>query len=58
MDQLGDMSGGKQDFRYSELTSTQQAALEPYEDVIEKWQDGTTLTDSDYEIIDQLLEDF
>lgn len=52
------MSGGKQDFRYSELTSTQQAALEPYEDVIEKWQDGTTLTDSDYEIIDQLLEDF
>lgn len=53
------MDSGKIYFTLDELTTNQiQLASDAYYDVISKWQNGNTLTDTDYEILDMNLNEF
>ena len=57
--QQDDVNNGKIYFTLNELTASQvQMVSEEYYDVVSKWQDGTTLTDADFEILDMNLDEF
>jgi hypothetical protein len=46
------VNGGRDIFSIDELTLTQLALLDPYESTIVKWQNGNTLSDADFELLD------
>ncbi len=56
--QQDSVNNGQVYFSLGDLTSAQIENLEPYRGTVEKWQDGTPLTDQDYAILDQDLDEF
>jgi hypothetical protein len=56
--QLDSIENGKTHFTLDELTSQQVELLSPYVSTIESWQEGTTLTNQDYDILDSKIDDF